>query len=247
MEKKERYKCLDALRGCTLLSMALYHAMWDIVYVKRVDIEWFHSEFAYIWQQSICWTFILLSGICWSLGKKKAIRGGIVFLAGILISIVTEIFLPQQKIIFGVLTLLGSSMLIMIPLNKIMCRIPSFWGMILSTIIFFATKSINNGYIGFGEFITLELPSKWYSKGYLMTFLGFTDNDFFSSDYFSLFPWFFLFLSGYYVYRIAYEKGFVDKLKDCRIDNKFLGFLGRHSLIFYLLHQPLIYLIIQFL
>lgn len=107
MKKNERYPCLDTLRGYTLFSMVVYHAIWDIVYIKGVHIEWFHSVFACIWQQSICWTFILLSGFCWNLGKRKVIRGGVIFSAGILVSFVTEIFIPQQKISFGVLTLFG--------------------------------------------------------------------------------------------------------------------------------------------
>ena len=67
----------------------------------------------------------------------------------------------------------------------------------------------------------------------------------FSSDYFSLFPWFFLFLSGYFLYRIVFEKGIASPLKDWKTGNVFFDFLGRHSLVFYLLHQPLLYLILQ--
>lgn len=67
----------------------------------------------------------------------------------------------------------------------------------------------------------------------------------FSSDYFSLFPWFFLFLSGYFLYRIVFEKGVASPLKDRKTGNAFFDFLGCHSLIFYLLHQPLLYLILQ--
>ena len=48
MEKRERYQCLDTLRGCTLLSMILYHFIWDLVYVKEMEIAWFHSKLAYM-------------------------------------------------------------------------------------------------------------------------------------------------------------------------------------------------------
>lgn len=67
----------------------------------------------------------------------------------------------------------------------------------------------------------------------------------FSSDYISLFPRFFLFLSGYFLYRIVFEKGVASPLKDRKTGNAFFDFLGCHSLIFYLLHQPLLYLILQ--
>ena len=62
----------------------------------------------------------MLSGFCWSLGKKKWKRGIIVFVAGMIISLVTIIAMPENRVLFGVLTLLGSSMLFMIPLEKIL-------------------------------------------------------------------------------------------------------------------------------
>lgn len=225
--------------------MILYHFIWDLVYVKEMEIAWFHSKLAYIWQQSICCTFILLSGFCWNLGSRKLLRGSIIFLSGILVSIVTELFLPQHRILFGVLTFLGSSMLLMIPLGRMFRKISPYLGTVLNIFLFAVTKSVNDGYIGLGKNFALKLPTKWYDKGYFMTFLGFTDKNFSSSDYFSLFPWFFLFLSGYFLYRIVFEKGIAAPLKDCKTGNTFFDFLGRHSLILYLLHQPFLYLILQ--
>ena len=56
-----RWAALDNLRGLTLLSMIAYHACWDMVYLFGADWGWYRSAAAYVWQQSICWTFILLS------------------------------------------------------------------------------------------------------------------------------------------------------------------------------------------
>ena len=58
----ERRQTLDAVRGCALASMILYHAAWDLVYIFGVSWPWYRGMGAYVWQQSICWTFILLSG-----------------------------------------------------------------------------------------------------------------------------------------------------------------------------------------
>ena len=82
---KIRYHALDTLRGFTLLNMIVYHLLWDLVYLYDLPWSWFYSQGAYIWQQSICWTFILLSGFCWQLGSKSGRRGLTVFLAGILV------------------------------------------------------------------------------------------------------------------------------------------------------------------
>ena len=59
---RRRIASLDALRGLTLVSMIAYHACWDLVYLVHADWDWYRGTGAYIWQQSICWTFILLSG-----------------------------------------------------------------------------------------------------------------------------------------------------------------------------------------
>ena len=73
--QQERYHLLDGLRGLTLVSMILYHGMYDLVELYGVSVGWFFRTPGYIWQQSICWTFILLSGFCWRLGKEPLKRG----------------------------------------------------------------------------------------------------------------------------------------------------------------------------
>ena len=49
-----RYSLLDNLRGLTLISMVMYHTVWDMVYIYENDWDWFKGNQAYIWQQSIC-------------------------------------------------------------------------------------------------------------------------------------------------------------------------------------------------
>ena len=63
---RRRSGTLDSLRGLTLVSMMAYHACWDLVYLYGMPWDWYRSFWAYAWQQSICCTFILLSGYCCS-------------------------------------------------------------------------------------------------------------------------------------------------------------------------------------
>ena len=106
--KIKRYHLLDSLRGLTLISMILYHGTWDLVYLYGVDWQWYHGTLAYAWQQSICWTFILLSGFCWNMVRHHLMRGLMVFGGGAIITLVTLIAMPENRVVFGVLTLLGS-------------------------------------------------------------------------------------------------------------------------------------------
>lgn len=61
---KQRVWQLDALRGLALLNMLAYHGMYDWVYVFGHASAWYDISAAgcHIWQQYICWSFILLSG-----------------------------------------------------------------------------------------------------------------------------------------------------------------------------------------
>ena len=77
-----RCALLDELRGLDLISMMLYHGMWDLVYLFGVRAPWYGSWQGELWQQSICWVFILLSGFCLPLGRHPVKRGAMVFWCG---------------------------------------------------------------------------------------------------------------------------------------------------------------------
>ncbi len=234
----KRYRLLDSIRGITLLSMIAYHAVWDLVYIFGVQLEWYGTKIGYIWQQSICWTFILLSGFCWSLGRKKLKRGLTVFAGGFVITAVTLLVMPENRVVFGVLTLLGICMLIQIVLEPLCRRCNSMVGMLLSFLLFFILKDMNSGRIGVATWKSIELPKEFYTNLFT-TLLGFPTRDFFSTDYFSVLPWYFLFLTGYFLFRVMQENELLQKLPDVKI--ALLEWMGRHSLILYMLHQPAIY------
>ena len=236
-----RYSTLDTIRGFAVLSMVLYHILWDLVYLFFYNkLAWFQSTGGYLWQQSICWTFILLSGFCWSLGNKKLQRGLAIFLAGAAITAVTLIFLPAQKIVFGILTLIGSCMLILIPLEKLLKKIPSNVGLLCSAFIFILLRNVARGSLGFEGMRLGNLPACLY-KNIITAYFGFPGETFYSADYFPLLPWFFLFLTGYFLYRLAKEKNILKYLSH-RIPA--IAFIGRHSLPIYIVHQPIVYLCI---
>ncbi len=235
--KQERLHLLDALRGLTLLSMIAYHGMFDLVMLYGVHASWYRGTPGYVWQQSICWTFILLSGYCWSLGSRPLKRGLLVFGGGLLVSLVTCLFLPSERVIFGILSFTGTAMLVMIPLRRLLARCTPLLGFLLSGGLFFLCRNLNEGCLGFEGLVFLRLPDVFY-HGWFMTFLGFMEKDFFSGDYFSFFPWFFLYLCGYFLYRGTCEKEGLRRILQCHAAP--LESLGRHSLTIYLLHQPLL-------
>lgn len=240
--RRERYCLLDALRGITLLSMIIYHGMFDLVELYGVRVSWFWKTPGYVWQQSICWTFILLSGFCWRLGRQPIKRGLIISVAGIVITTVTCLFMPSERILFGILTFTGAAMLAVAPLTRGLDRLPAWAGFAGSGLLFFLTRNINEGYWGFESVIMGKVPERLY-RGLLMTFLGFPKTGFFSGDYFSFFPWFFLYLSGYFLYGLLMHRESVKRI--LRVRCPVLEWLGRNSLILYMLHQPVLMLVFE--
>ena len=246
---KKRLYLLDEYRGFVVLNMIAYHAIWDLVYMFGVDWKWYKSDIGHVWQQWICWSFILVSGFCWKMGKKPLKRGLLVYGAGALISLVTVLVMPSAKVMFGVLTLLGSCMILMVPLEFIFAKIPAVIGGIISFVLFVFTYPVNRGYIGVDIKHAIFLPQEWYANSFT-TYLGFVEKGFFSTDYFPIFPWLFLYITGYFLYRILYKKnasGYRDQIvrllgmSVCRP----LGWIGKHALFIYMLHQPVIYAILM--
>lgn len=239
---KMRYEKLDGIRGMALLHMVAYHTIWDLVYLYQFDWHWYKEKGAYIWQQGICWTFIFLSGFCWSLGSRTCKRGIIVFLGGVIITLVTVAVMPQNRVVFGVLTLIGSCMLLMQIFDQWLRRLPATLGVTVSFLLFFLMRNINEGWFGFGQWNIIQLPTALYCNLF-MTYLGFTQSSFYSTDYFSLFPWAFLFLAGYFSYR------FVSKTKGMQFLEKSalhpVEWIGKHSFGIYMVHQPVIYAILE--
>lgn len=240
---KKRYHWIDNVRALAIISMVLYHAVWDLVFLYGLDLKWYSGTGAYLWQQSICWTFILISGFCWGLSKHPLKHGLLVLGAGALVQVVTGFLPAGSRIVFGVLTLLGSAALLMIPLKKVFEKIPSKIGVFLMSLLFAGFYGINDGFLGFFNMKLVSLPSTIY-QGTLATYLGFTEWGFYSADYFSLLPWCFLYFAGYFLWRLWKEEK-ISVPEWLNIKNPVFSAIAKNSLLIYLLHQPIIYGILE--
>ena len=239
----KRYTLLDFLRGMAVISMVTYHAMWDLVNIFGINLQWYNGTLGFVWQQSICWLFILLSGFCCSLGKSTAKRGLVIFASGVLVTLVTLTVMPENRIIFGILTFIGCAMLITAFSDRIIGKIPSRVGVMVSVLLFALFYNLRDGVVGIGKFI-LPLPRVLYSN-IVGTFFGFMENGFYSADYVPLLPWLFLFLAGYFTFDIIGGRSRLDKIANVYV--RPINFIGRHSLVIYLIHQPVIYVILSFI
>ena len=200
LQPAARYRLLDELRGLDLISMMLYHGMWDVVFLFGVAQKWYTGRPGFVWQQSICWVFILLSGFCLPLGHHPFRRGAVVFGAGALLR-----------------------------------RVPPAAGVAVSALLFWGTYPTMKGFWNLpgGR---LALPQALYAS-YTTAYFGFLPKSFFSTDYFPLLPWLFLFWAGWFLHRLLGRERLGPLRRSVCPP---LGWMGRHSLIIYLLHQPVI-------
>lgn len=234
---KQRALLLDSLRGLALVNMIAFHTLWDLIYLAGIQPGWYSDSWGYYWQQSICWTFILLSGFCWPLSKRHLRHGLTVFGCGLLVMAVTLVAEPESAVWWGVLSLLGGAALLLIPLDKLFRRIPAAVGAVGSLLCFAVTRHAYWGSIGLGS-VSLPLP-RWLFANVLTAYLGFPAPEFTSTDYFPLIPWMFLFFTGYFLHHLLWER--VKDARTLRLSCPPLTWLGQHSLLVYMLHQPVIY------
>lgn len=252
MDSKIRYAFLDQLRGLTVLSMILYHFVWDLVYIAGLSLPWYPSAASHLWQQSICWTFIFLSGFCFSFGRHPLRRGLVLCLCAAVIDLVTFYVTPASRIMFGVLCLLGSCTLFLIPLDALFSRIKGSLGlaagMVLSFFLFLLFLPAADGHLlGLPAVLGqkalsagIPLPRIWY-RDLFTTYLGFPMKGFRSADYFPVLPWFFLFQTGYFTHKLCLRKGLLEGRLFRQDPCPPAAFLGKHSLLLYMLHQPVLY------
>lgn len=262
-----RQQWIDILRGLTVLSMVAYHFTWDLVHLAKYPVPWFYELPGTLWQQSICWSFILISGysISLSLSRKAGhhsdtttktqsaasfgaqstsahstlLRGFRLMGFGVAITIASFFLFPLQPIYFGVLTLLGSSVVLTALFTPILNRVNPKLGWVLFFILFAVTYGIGDGFVGFFGVPLAKLPDVLY-RDFTSAYFGFPFPGFRSTDYFPLFPWLFLFLTGFYLQR-AFAT--MQKANPTRPSVGILAipaWVGRRALWIYLLHQPII-------
>jgi len=222
-----RIKLYDTLRGFMIILVIIFHAAFDMYFIfgksfgflqiiDSAPILFLRDFFA------VC--FIILSGVCTNYSRSPFRRGLIVFAFGLIITFATAIVMPKEMIVrFGILSLIGTSMILVAILRPFNENVDSLWGMVIS----------------FAAFMGMLFMFPMYVNSDHLYFLGFITEKFTSGDYYPLLPYFFAFLFGHFLGRLLREKEY-DK-KYCGLDIKPLSFVGRNSVYFYLAHQPVVY------
>lgn len=236
-----RIHLMDEIRGFAVFCMVFYHAFYLIAYPFGVD--WMDPVFRFFMpvEPLFAAAFIFISGISSQLSHSNLLRGAKLFCIALAVTLATALVVPEEAIWFGVLHLLSVCMLLFGALQKPLAKVPFWVGFSICAALFLCSCGL-----AFGASPYLGLPGvpalQWNAMDDAYRFgfpFGFRTPGFASADYFPLFPWVFVFLAGTFVGRFAKAGNFPKFTYQSRVP--FFSWIGRHALIIYVAHQPILY------
>ena len=219
---KPRIELLDFWRSLCLLIMIAFHIGYDLAMFGVIPMEVMTSFPARMIAYDVGGCFIFISGICLRFSRDPVRRGFVIFCAGALVTVVTALL--RMPVAFGILQCIGVCMMLCGTLRE---RIEPHLGVpfaLINLALFLVTW-----------FLTANITV--YIK--LLYPLGLHVPEFFSADYWPLLPWAFVFLIGMFFGQLVEQNSGLP-LFSVHFP-AWMTFPGRHSLLVYLLHQPILY------
>lgn len=222
---KGRLHNLDLARGLACLSMPIYHTVYNLFVVGLVDHQWAKHAFWEIWQTLGLGTFVLVSGMAFTVSTRNGVRwmrllrrGAKLAVVAAGISILTYMLMPERFVRFGVIHFFATTILLA-PLFKPLGRWMLLPGLVVVSLAFIYPRAGVS-------------PEPW------LYVTGFMSERPRAMDYIPLMPWFGVFLVG---------MGIATLFKVPETDRgvatwkRPIIWLGKHSLSFYLIHQVVVY------
>ena len=248
---RERAFELDALRGFAIFLMMLHHFAFDLRYILQIDIFAFLEEawFLSLLRPFFVAVFLVVSGICCSFSRNNLKRGLRMLAASIALTTVTvtasNLLDTDLAIYFNVIHLVTVGTLLFAAMEwrdrRAVAKGRREWRLtasilLASTLLYLGTVLPEFQDLASNWLLPLGLPSPENTRG--------------MADYMPLIPWLGFFFIGAALGLILYGGRTTLFPGTPRVLVKTLGplgFLGRHSLVFYLFHQPVILAILLLL
>ncbi|NLR96160.1 DUF1624 domain-containing protein [Rhizobium sp. P38BS-XIX] len=235
-QKMPRIGILDTARGIALLAMASYHCTWDFEYFGYLDSGTAETGWLKLYARTIASTFLFLAGFSLVLANTPEIRWrpylrrlGMIVIAAVAISVVTYFLIGQGWIYFGILHSIAAASII----GLLFLRLPAF-ATLLIAVLLAAGIVVDNVIAPFSlHSAAFDTPWLWW--------VGLSVTPQQSNDYVPLFPWLTPFLFGLGVAQLAISLNILPRLAKFGPGRNVIARAGRHSLAFYLIHQPLLF------
>jgi len=227
---------VDTLRGFDIILMIIYHLIWDLVYFGLYQANLLGSSWQWF-PRLIATIFIFVMGLSLTLSdtrerqrrgqspgfRKYLLRGGKIFGLGLIITGITYFFIGRGFVIFGILHLLGVSIVLAAPFLWV-----NRWVSLAAGVLVIIAGNVVDG-------VVVTYP--W------LIWLGVKQAGVYMVDYYPVLPWYGLALLGIFVGYTFYPEG-VRRFTLSDLSGwpliRGLRFLGRHSLLIYVLHQPIL-------
>lgn len=237
--KVRRYWEVDAARGLAMVAVVLYHLIYDLDVLGGYSVESI-SGFWGAFADASAFAFVFLAGLSLSLSSARAgrsdrdrgpfgkylRRGAGIFAYGMLVTLVFWA-LDLGVVIFGILHLIGASIVLSYPFLRLR------W----------SNGLLGLSFVALGAYLRTEHVEISGPASILLAPLGIEPEGLYMPDYRPLLPWFGVFLAGMFFGSVAYDgrragAGAADGPSYAAP----IALLGRHTLLIYLVHQPVLIL-----
>lgn len=224
-----RVSVIDVARGVALVAMAIYHFAWDLEFFGYAEPGMTAFGGWKIFARCIASSFLFLVGVSLVLAHAKGIRWhgywrrlAMVVAAALAITVATWFATPNSFIFFGILHQIALASV----LGLAFLRVPAVLTLIVAALVIAAPH---------------YLRTEFFDQPWLL-WVGLSTVPPRSNDFVPLFPWFGAVLIGIGAARLALQAGLFDRLARIQLGSwsRPLSFCGRHSLAFYLIHQPVL-------
>jgi uncharacterized membrane protein len=226
-----RISAIDALRGLALVAMATYHFTWDLDFFGYLEPGTAQTGAMKWYARGIASTFLMLAGFSLVLAHQAGInwpsfrrRFAMVAGAALLITLGTYFAMPRGFIFFGILHQIALGSLI----GLAFLRLPPLLTLTAATAMIAAPHFLRSA--------VFDTPALWW--------VGLSSFDPPSNDYVPLLPWTGMVLIGIGLAKLASKSGLFETMRRFQAGKtrpgQALSFLGKHSLAFYLIHQPVL-------
>jgi len=224
---RARLQPVDFYRGLALVAMAAYHACWDLNYYGLISVGIGVDPLWITLQRTILSAFLLLAGAGLALGHADGIkwrsfwrREAVLVAAALAVSAGTWFLFQDYLAYFGVLHMIALGSLLALPFV-----VMPLWAGILAAVAALALPMLYSSAL---------FDPRW------LDWIGFFETTPETADLVPLFPWFGVMLIGVIGMRLLRPApAFNWSSRNPLV--RALAFLGRWSLIVYLVHQPLLF------
>ncbi len=227
---KGRIAAIDIARTIALLAMAVYHFSWDLEFFGYAHPGMTAESGWKLFARTIASSFLVLVGISLVLAhgrqirwRQFAVRLAQILAAAAAITAVTWYATPNSYIFFGILHHIA---------------LASVLGLAFLRLPWFVTAMVAAAVIALPHYFRPDLLAHR-----LLVWTGLSPIGTVSNDFVPLFPWFGAVLSGIALGTLAVRLGAFDRMREIRPFGalpRWMTFPGRHSLAFYLIHQPVL-------